>query len=157
VSKTIGDRVSWTSGAAGKIGDKTGVIERVWQPGEVPARSEIREPGLGRDGVSYLIKADNGKLYWPRVKGLKFEAAMTPKLRVWWIPQVPCQRFFVAVVDVAQARHVIDTLARYDLFQFEHHIKPDYANAGGLEMFDLESFEWVEWADDDGNDIANKG
>jgi hypothetical protein len=65
-----GTRVRWTSGAAGKIGEKVGAVERVLQPGETPSRSEIREPGASRDHVSYLVRADNGRLYWPRVRHL---------------------------------------------------------------------------------------
>lgn len=49
----------------------------------------------------------------------------------------------------------MDVLARYDLFQFEHRIKPDYCNMGGLSMFDenddTDSPEgsWVDWHDDE--------
>lgn len=74
-------------------------------------------------------------------------------LRVWWIPQVPGQRFFVPVADLAQAKLLLTTLARYDLFQLEHRIKPDYANVGGLEVF--EDGEWCEWNSDDGDDIGD--
>jgi len=72
-------------------------------------------------------------------------------LRVWWIPQVPGQRFFTPVADLAQAKLLLTTLARYDLFQLEHKIKPDYANVGGLEVF--EDGEWIEWNDEEGCDI----
>ena len=72
-------------------------------------------------------------------------------MRVWWIPQIPGKPFHVVVKDVQQARFLLDALARYDLFQYENNIKPDYCNAGGLEVF--EDGEWVEWSDDDGNQI----
>lgn len=72
-------------------------------------------------------------------------------LRVWWIPQVPGKPFRVDVASVDQAKLLLTTLARYDLFQLEHNIKPDYCNAGGLEMF--EDGEWVEWYDANGDDI----
>ena len=43
-------------------------------------------------------------------------------------------------------------LADYDLFQFDNNIKPDYCNAGGLEVFEEE--EWSTWYDEEtGNDI----
>lgn len=74
-------------------------------------------------------------------------------LRVWWIPQVPGPRFFVPVADIAQAKLVLTALARYDLFQLEHRIKPDFANAGGLEVF--EGGAWCEWNNADGEDIDN--
>jgi len=60
------------------------------------------------------------------------------KLRVWWIPQVPGQCFYVPVQSVEQAKFTLRLLADYDTFQFENNIKPDYCNAGGLE----------EWGDD---------
>lgn len=66
-------------------------------------------------------------------------------LRVWWIPQVPGKPFHVPVADVAQAKLVLTTLAR---------IKPDYANIGGLEVF--EDGGWVEWYEDwSGDDIGD--
>ena len=74
------------------------------------------------------------------------------KMRVWWIPQIPMKAFRVDVEDLAQAKLLIKTLAEYDIFQFENNIKPDYCNAGGLEVF--EDGEWVEWESwDSGHDI----
>lgn len=73
------------------------------------------------------------------------------KLRVWWIPQVPGERFFVDVASVAEAKKMLNVLARYDAFQLEHNIKPDYSNVGGLE--ELVDGEWCEWSDDNGLDI----
>lgn len=64
-------------------------------------------------------------------------------LRVWWVPQVPMKAFKVPVESPEEAIKILDTLARYDLFQYNNNIKPDYANAGGLEVF--EEGEWVEW------------
>ena len=40
------------------------------------------------------------------------------------------------------AKFLMDTLADYDLFQLEHNIKPDYSNAGGIEVF--EDGEWLD-------------
>lgn len=79
-------------------------------------------------------------------------------LRVWWIPQIPGKAFHVPVVDREQAMLVLDTLAQYDIFQFENRIKGDYCNAGGLEIYegdDIEA-EWSEWCDHDtGDDIGD--
>jgi len=79
-------------------------------------------------------------------------------LRVWWIPQVPMKAFHVPVKDTEQAKLILDTLAFYDLFQLENHIKPDYSNAGGLEVYvdDINGEGkpgWEEWEDEDGNNI----
>lgn len=80
------------------------------------------------------------------------------ELRVWWIPQVPGKPFYVPVESPAEAKKILDTLARYDQFQLDHNIKPDYCNAGGLECFnqdgDITDFEWCDWYDDEtGEDI----
>ena len=72
-------------------------------------------------------------------------------LRVWWIPQIPGKPFRVPVVSLVEGRRLLNVLADYDNFQFKHRIKGDYANAGGLEVFDSADHEdgpagsWVEW------------
>jgi hypothetical protein len=78
---------------------------------------------------------------------IKLEIEMN-HLRVWWIPQVPGKPFQVAVHNLVEAKLVLDTLARYDNFQYEHHIKPDYCNAGGLQEEDPE-LGWTDWYPDD--------
>lgn len=73
-------------------------------------------------------------------------------LQVWWIPQVPCKAFNVPVKTPEEAILILDTLAKYDLFQLENNIKPDYCNAGGLNVF--EEGEWSTWYHPDtGDDI----
>lgn len=73
-------------------------------------------------------------------------------LRVWWIPQVPMPAFNVPVATPHEAAKLLDVLAKYDLFQLEHNIKPDYSNTGGLSVF--EDGEWSEWYDEEsGEDI----
>ena len=78
-------------------------------------------------------------------------------LRVWWIPQIPGKPFHYRVADLDQALLLLSALAAYDAFQLVHNIKGDYANTGGLEIFDtteLKDGEWVEWCDPEtGNDI----
>jgi hypothetical protein len=88
----------------------------------------------------------------------------TPKqgdLRVWWIPQVPCEPFHVPVANVVEAKKIMHVLAEYDAFQFAHRIKPDYCNAGGLECYQqygapkkADDFpDWCEWESEDGENI----
>ena len=76
-------------------------------------------------------------------------------LRVWHIPQIPGKQFFVPVKDIEQAKLVQDALADYDLFQLANRIKPDYANASGLMIYEDYGAgpEWIEWYDDEGNGI----
>lgn len=85
-------------------------------------------------------------------------ARAAPKLgdlRVWWIPQVPGKPFHVSVASPKEARFVLAILGEYDLFQLANKIKPDYCNAGGLQVYvDDEGVpEWVEWDDEDGYGI----
>ncbi|MEF2965057.1 hypothetical protein V3851_04370 [Paenibacillus sp. M1] len=75
------------------------------------------------------------------------------KLRVWWIPQIPMKSFNVDVESVEEAEKILNVLADYDLFQYENRVKGDYANAGGLQYWDEEENEWLEWyCTDAGND-----
>ena len=76
---------------------------------------------------------------------------VSSSLRVWWIPQVTGEPFHRNVTSVAEGKRLLETLAEYDRFQFENNIKPDYCNAGGLEM--MEDGEWSDWADENGNSI----
>lgn len=71
-------------------------------------------------------------------------------LRVWWIPQVPMKTFDVPVKTLREAKLVIDTLGRYDTFQYENKVKPDFCNAGGLQVFDSVENEWLDWYNDQG-------
>ena len=64
-------------------------------------------------------------------------------LKVWWIPQVPMKAFEVPVKSPEEAIFIMDTLARYDQFQLDNNIKPDYSNTGGLNVF--EEGEWSSW------------
>lgn len=88
------------------------------------------------------------------------EAATAPApgdLRVWWIPQVPGTPFRVPIATVEQAVLLLKTLADYDAFQFENHIKPDYCNAGGLECFSQDGDdEWCEWYDPETGDVIDE-
>lgn len=72
------------------------------------------------------------------------------KLRVWWIPQVGIKKaFYIPVNTPEEGRKLLDTLAAYDMFQFENDIKPDFSNIGGLEMFNEKYQEWEDWHSDD--------
>ena len=68
------------------------------------------------------------------------------KLRVWHIPQLGYNVvMYIPVATPEEGKRVIDILACYDLFQFENKIKPDYSNASGLQIFDNEEKEWLDW------------
>lgn len=71
------------------------------------------------------------------------------KLRVCHFPQIPCHPFIVEVKDLNEAKLIFDTLANYDLFQFENRIKPDYCNSTILEEWNYDNNEWLSWCDDE--------
>lgn len=68
-------------------------------------------------------------------------------LRVYWVPQIPCQSFYIPVESLREAHLLLETLTSYDAFQYANNIKPDYCNAGGLEVY--ENGEWVEWEEEE--------
>lgn len=75
-------------------------------------------------------------------------------LQVWWIPQVPGKAFNVDVSSVEDAVKLMSVLADYDLFQFKNKIKPDYCNAGGLNIYESDSDGegnpgWTSWCDEE--------
>ena len=86
---------------------------------------------------------------------------MTPKpgdLCVWWIPQVPMKAFHIPVKNIDEAKLVLKVLGNYDIFQLDNNIKPDYSNAGGLNVYTLDidgegTPGWEEWHNDEGDDI----
>ena len=71
-----------------------------------------------------------------------FEMTEEGDLRVWWIPQIPGQPFYVDVASIDEGWWLLDVLANYDLFQLRNNIKPDYSNGGGLSI--VEDGEWVD-------------
>ncbi|MFX6230456.1 hypothetical protein ABTF44_20900, partial [Acinetobacter baumannii] len=45
---------------------------------------------------------------------------------------------------------ICDVLAKYDAFQFENNVKPDYCNAGGVRFSHpvVTEGDWWDWPDD---------
>lgn len=71
------------------------------------------------------------------------------RLRIAHFPQIPCKPFYVDVDSLEEAKKIMDTLAFYDLFQYENNIKPDYCNICTLEMWDETEKEWCSWYDEE--------
>ena len=82
----------------------------------------------------------------------QYRTKLDGTLRVWHIPQVPMNPFYVTVETLEQAVMILKALADYDLFQAENNVKSDYCNAQGLEFQD-EDGDWSEWTDEFGDDI----
>ena len=55
----------------------------------------------------------------------------------------------VDVQNFVEAKFLMDALAKYDIFQFENRIKPDYCNVGGLMEWDADEGDYCDWHPDD--------
>jgi hypothetical protein len=84
--------------------------------------------------LSLRAKDYIGKTDWPK----------QGSLRVWHVPQIPGAPFYVPVVNVAQAKLVLKLLGDYDAFMLANHVRPEYSNANGLEVY-YELGGWQEW------------
>lgn len=62
------------------------------------------------------------------------------------------EAFEVDVASVAEGVKLMDVLAAYDTFQYEHRVKPDYCNAGGISRWCADTGEgspgWEDWYDE---------
>ena len=67
------------------------------------------------------------------------------RFRVWHSPQLGAQTVYVQCNSLATAISLMDVLADYDIFQYENRIKPDYANANGVQYYDHEDGEWSDF------------
>ena len=59
--------------------------------------------------------------------------------------------FTARVPSLDEGRRLCDVLANYDDFQFKHNVKPDYCNAGGVQLRHPigTDGEWWDVPDDD--------
>lgn len=79
------------------------------------------------------------------------------KMRVWWMPQVGANAtFYIPVNSIEEARKYMDILAAYDEFQYEKRIKPDFSNTGGVQVWDDEEQDWMDWHGDDNGDYYDE-
>lgn len=72
--------------------------------------------------------------------------ATNQKYRVWYVPQIPMEAFFYETDDLGTAQTVLDALAGFASFEYDNNLKPDYADAGGIELYD-EEYGWEEYSD----------
>jgi hypothetical protein len=74
-------------------------------------------------------------------------------LRMWHVAQIPCPAFQVDVSTAEEGLRLCDILADYDAHQFEHRIKPDYANVNGVERYESDGEGGFDWFDLDPDEI----
>jgi hypothetical protein len=67
---SVGDRVEWTSQSAGIVKHKEGDVVQVVPPGGYPVG--VRNPGMSRNHLSYVVRVKRRGLYWPRASALRW-------------------------------------------------------------------------------------
>ena len=73
--------------------------------------------------------------------------------RVAHYPQIPCNPFIIRCKTVTECKRIRDILCDYDLFQYQNHIKPDYANISVIQQRDYENNEWCDLEEQEIDDI----
>lgn len=73
------------------------------------------------------------------------------RYQVWYIPQVPMPAFERVYDDLETAKTVLNAIIDFSIFEFENRVKPDYADAAGIAVWedgDWCDIEEQEWRDD---------
>lgn len=83
--------------------------------------------------------------------------AETPKegdLRLWYIPQVGVgvPAYTQPIPDLKTGQAILDAIYQVALFELEHHVKPDYANMGGISRYEEDGDGGFGWFDVDDED-----
>lgn len=64
-----------------------------------------------------------------------------------------CEIYYQEVSSPKEAFDSINAIANFILFAIDKGIIPDHCNAAGLEVWDDDEQEWLEWYDEDGLDL----
>ena len=70
------------------------------------------------------------------------------RFKAWYIPQVPMKAFEVETHTAAEAQAALDLITAFSIFEFENKVKPDYADAGGIVLWDEPDQEWFDYEPD---------
>ena len=71
------------------------------------------------------------------------------KFQVWYCPQMPMKAFEVETSNALEAEKILGVLEDFSLFEFENRVKPDYADVGGIQVWDEEGRGWVDYHPED--------
>jgi len=80
-----------------------------------------------------------------------FRLLSPQNLRVWWKPDTPGKAFYIPVANLLEAKLFLSVLPEYDFFLYINHMRGNYSNAGGLEVWNEDTQEWEEWWDESTN------
>jgi hypothetical protein len=76
-------------------------------------------------------------------------------LRVWWKSTFPGTAFYFSVASLLEAKILLTALPEYDWFLYDNHLRGNYSNCGGLQMWNESTQEWEEWWDEENRDIVD--
>lgn len=69
------------------------------------------------------------------------------EFRMWYIPQIPMPPFTREFDTAREAQAALDLIFAFSFFEFENRVKPDYTDAGGIEIWDEDAAEWGDYDD----------
>ena len=82
------------------------------------------------------------------------------KFKLEWMPQLPLKKgdepFIVYADTLIEIVKLQNVIARYDIYQYEHNIKPDFSNAGIISQYNKECDGWGEVDEMDLEDVENE-
>lgn len=72
-------------------------------------------------------------------------------LQVWFIPQLGGPTFTHRITDPEEGAYLVDAIAEYDLYCARHGLRPDFANAGGVNRYENVdgTLDWYSYYDDE--------
>jgi hypothetical protein len=69
--------------------------------------------------------------------------------QMWYIPQIPMKAFTVETATPKEAERILWVLESFSDFEYLNNIKPDYADVGGICVWDEQDQEWVDYHPED--------
>ena len=77
---------------------------------------------------------------------------MEKKLRVWY-KILGTETYYQEVKTPEEAKVVIDSIARFLNTKVEEGVFEDHCSAAGLQYYDTEEGDWLDWHDEEGLDF----
>ena len=71
------------------------------------------------------------------------------RFRAWYVAKMPMKAFTVETTNAIDAEKILDVLEDFSLFEIQNNVKPDYAEAGGIDIWDEEYQEWTDYHPED--------
>ena len=77
---------------------------------------------------------------------------MEEKLRVWYLI-LGTDLYYQEVKTLEEAKLVIDSIARFLNTKIAEGVFEDHCSAAGLQYYDAETDNWLDWYDEEGLDL----